>query len=82
MKFADPYITDDGSQRAHVDLHELKTLWLNTGTLCNLACENCYIESTPSNDRLSYLTLEEALPYLNEIQQNGLGTAGNRHYRR
>jgi uncharacterized Fe-S cluster-containing radical SAM superfamily protein len=74
MKFADPYITDDGSQRAHVDLHELKTLWLNTGTLCNLACENCYIESTPSNDRLSYLTLEEALPYLNEIQKNGLGT--------
>ena len=74
MKFADPYITDDGSQRAYVDLHELKTLWLNTGTLCNLACENCYIESTPSNDRLSYLTLEEALPYLNEIQQNGLGT--------
>lgn len=74
MKFADPYITDDGSQRAHVALHELKTLWLNTGTLCNLACENCYIESTPSNDRLSYLTLEEALPYLNEIQQNGLGT--------
>jgi wyosine [tRNA(Phe)-imidazoG37] synthetase (radical SAM superfamily) len=47
---------------------------LNTGTLCNLACENCYIESTPSNDRLSYLTLEEALPYLNEIQKNGLGT--------
>lgn len=74
MKFADPFITDDGSQRAHVALHELKTLWLNTGTLCNLACENCYIESTPSNDRLSYLTLEEALPYLNEIQQNGLGT--------
>jgi wyosine [tRNA(Phe)-imidazoG37] synthetase (radical SAM superfamily) len=74
MKFADPYITDDGSQRAHVALHELKTLWLNTGTLCNLACENCYIESTPNNDRLSYLTLEEALPYLNEIQQNDLGT--------
>lgn len=74
MKFADPFITDDGSQRAHVALHELKTLWLNTGTLCNLACENCYIESTPSNDRLSYLTLEEALPYLNEIQKNGLGT--------
>jgi wyosine [tRNA(Phe)-imidazoG37] synthetase (radical SAM superfamily) len=57
-----------------VALHELKTLWLNTGTLCNLACENCYIESTPNNDRLSYLTLEEALPYLNEIQQNDLGT--------
>lgn len=71
MKFADPYITDDGSQRAHVALNELNTLWLNTGTLCNLACENCYIESTPSNDRLSYLTLAEVLPYLDEIQRHG-----------
>jgi hypothetical protein len=25
-------------------------------TLCNLACENCYIESSPENDRLVYLT--------------------------
>jgi len=74
MKFADPYITADGSQRAHVALNELNTLWLNTGTLCNLACENCYIESTPSNDRLSYLTLDEVLPYLDEIQQGGYKT--------
>jgi organic radical activating enzyme len=71
MKFADLYITDDGSKRAHVALNELNTLWLNTGTLCNLACENCYIESTPSNDRLSYLTLDEVLPYLDEIQRDG-----------
>ena len=74
MPFADPLVTADGSTRAHVDLIQLTTLWLNTGTLCNLSCENCYIESTPSNDRLSYLTLEEVVPYLDEIQREGLAT--------
>lgn len=74
MKFADPYITEDGSQRADVRLTTLKTLWLNTGTLCNLSCQNCYIESTPHNDRLAYLTIEEVIPYLQEIQSIGYAT--------
>ena len=74
MKFADPYITNNGGQRAHVALTDLSTLWLNTGTLCNLACKNCYIKSTPSNDRLSYLSLAEVLPYLDEIQRDGYKT--------
>ena len=26
----------------------LETLWFNTGTLCNLTCRNCYIESSPT----------------------------------
>ena len=54
-KFRDPYQTADGSVRAQVALERLDTLWFNTGTLCNLACENCYIESSPTNDRLVYL---------------------------
>ena len=74
LKFTDPYETKDGSPRAHVALRELTTLWLNTGTLCNLSCDHCYIESTPSNDRLSYLTLDEVLPFLNEIEEEGYGT--------
>jgi hypothetical protein len=37
-------------------LKALETLWINTGTLCNLTCRNCYIESSPRNDRLVYLT--------------------------
>jgi organic radical activating enzyme len=74
LKFANPYETKDGSRRAHVALVELTTLWLNTGTLCNLSCEHCYIESTPSNDRLSYLTLDEVLPFLKEIEEEGYGT--------
>ena len=74
LKFRDPHRTKGGKQRAHVALHKLRTLWLNTGTLCNLSCQNCYIESTPSNDRLSYLTLAEVLPFLEEIEQENYGT--------
>ncbi|MGB0455120.1 MAG: radical SAM protein [Bacteriovoracaceae bacterium] len=67
-KFNNPYQTLDGSERAYVDFNGLKTLWLNTGTRCNLSCENCYIESTPTNDRLSYLTLEDVELYLQELR--------------
>ena len=40
-KFADPFLTADGSERASVPLSAPKTLWFNTGTLCNIACANC-----------------------------------------
>ncbi len=74
QKFSDPYITANGDKRASVDLKALKTLWFNTGTLCNLACINCYIESTPKNDALVYLTHTEATEYLDEIARNDLLT--------
>ena len=73
-KFRDPNVTAKGEQRAGVALRALKTLWFNTGTLCNLTCRNCYIESSPANDRLSYLTAAEAREYLDEIARNGLPT--------
>lgn len=65
-------ITAKGERRAHVALDKLHTLWINTGTLCNLTCRNCYIESSPTNDALVYLTLAEAEGYFDEAQ--GLGT--------
>ena len=73
-KFADPEVTADGEVRASVELKALETLWFNTGTLCNLTCANCYIESSPTNDRLAYLTLEEVRSYLDEIAHAGLPT--------
>ena len=73
-KFHDPDITADGQARASVTLDRLETLWLNTGTLCNLACANCYIESSPTNDRLEYITLEEAVSFFDEIASLNLGT--------
>jgi hypothetical protein len=75
-KFSDPRITAKGEERAAVPLYGLDTLWLNTGTLCNIACENCYIESTPTNDALVYLTLADALPFLGEAQAMGAREIG------
>lgn len=66
-KFRDPRVTAKGEMRARVALRELRTLWFNTGTLCNLACPNCYIESSPTNDALVYLSAAEVASYLDEI---------------
>jgi uncharacterized Fe-S cluster-containing radical SAM superfamily protein len=73
-KFRDPHVTAKGEQRASVKLNRLQTLWFNTGTLCNLTCRNCYIESSPKNDSLVYLTANEVSAYLDEIEEGGLGT--------
>ena len=72
-KFKDADITAGGERRASVAFTTLTTLWFNTGTLCNLACANCYIESSPLNDRLVYLTASEVTSYLDEIEREGLG---------
>ncbi len=68
-KFTDPERTAKGDPRARITLGKLKTLWLNTGTLCNLACKSCYIESSPRNDALVYLTLAEAERFLGELTE-------------
>src|SRR5215472_17459948 len=47
-KFRDPDVTARNEARAKVPLLALKTLWFNTGTLCNITCRNCYIESSPA----------------------------------
>jgi hypothetical protein len=66
-KFSDPEVTAKGEKRARVALEALRTLWINTGSLCNITCRNCYIESSPENDRLAYITRAEAGAYLDEI---------------
>src|SRR5438477_807953 len=73
-KFSDPRITAAGEPRASVALAHLRTLWFNTGTLCNVACRNCYIESSPRNDRLVYLTRAEVAAYLDEIERDRWAT--------
>lgn len=69
QKFVDPFVTATGAPRASVSLGALETLWFNTGTLCNLACDNCYIESSPRNDRLVYLTREEVRRFLDQARE-------------
>ena len=67
-KFRDPAITADGQPRATVPLSRPETLWFNTGTLCNITCANCYIESSPLNDRLVYITEAEMRDFLDQLE--------------
>ena len=74
-KFSDPDWTAHGEPRARVALAGLRTLWINTGSLCNIECRNCYIESSPDNDRLAYITAAEAARFFKGIAGACLGTA-------
>jgi len=73
-KFSDPDQTATGEPRASVPLEALTTLWINTGSLCNIECRNCYIDSSPENDRLAYITRSEASAFLDEIGDAGWPT--------
>ncbi|MCW8914617.1 MAG: radical SAM protein [Magnetovibrio sp.] len=70
-KFQDPFLTAKGESRATVGLSALKTLWFNTGSLCNITCENCYMDSSPKNDDLVYLAHGHVQTYLDEISSHG-----------
>ncbi len=67
-KFRDPNVTAKGESRARVALSHPKTLWFNTGTLCNIECTNCYIASSPTNNALVYITAAEVTDYLDQIE--------------
>ncbi|MCG6883220.1 MAG: radical SAM protein [Silicimonas sp.] len=72
-KFRDPLLTAKGEPRASVALTDPETLWFNTGTLCNIECVSCYIESSPKNDRLAYLTASEVTGYLDQLEDRKWG---------
>ncbi|MGR3513768.1 MAG: radical SAM protein [Paracoccaceae bacterium] len=75
QKFRDPLVTAKGERRASVALSNPETLWFNTGTLCNIECVNCYIESSPKNDRLVYLTTAEVEDYLDQLEARNWGVS-------
>ncbi len=75
-KFRDPDWTATGERRAAVSLSALRTLWFNTGTLCNVTCAHCYIESSPRNDALVYLTAAEAAGFLDEVAAGSVREVG------
>ena len=65
-KFEDPHLTAEGAARAKVAFTHPETLWFNTGTLCNIKCVNCYIDSSPINDALAYINADEVSNYLDQ----------------
>lgn len=72
-KFVDPKLTAKQEVRASVDFNRLETVWFNTGSLCNITCDNCYIASSPRADHFVYLTPEDVRPYLEEVDEMGIG---------
>ena len=70
-KFQNPFLTANGYERALVTLTQLRTLWFNTGSLCNISCVNCYMGSSPINDDLVYLSLNDVKRYLDEVEREG-----------
>lgn len=72
-RFEHPQITASGEARASVALTDPETLWFNTGTLCNITCQNCYIESSPTNDRLVYLTSADVADFLDQLEDRNWG---------
>lgn len=73
-KFLNQKFTMEGKLRASVKLNSLETLWFNTGTLCNLNCQGCYIDSSPYNKSLEYIKFEEVKSYIDEIIKNNMQT--------
>lgn len=72
-KFQSKQTTADGQERASVSLRNPETLWFNTGTLCNITCANCYIESSPTNDALVYMTADEVSDFLDQLEDRNWG---------
>lgn len=75
-KWRETDTTADGEPRAVVPLGRegqkgAETIWVNTGTLCNIACASCYIESSPRNDRLLYVTRKEIASALSDAEKRG-----------
>lgn len=67
-------MNEESGALARVKLAALETLWINTGSLCNLSCAACFMESTPRNDALAYMSAGEVSNLLDEIAQEKLGT--------
>ncbi|MFQ5438000.1 MAG: radical SAM protein [Paracoccaceae bacterium] len=68
-KFEHRRLTAMGEPRASVALGVLETLWFNTGTVCNIECVNCYIESSPKNDALAYLKPGDVRDFLDQAAE-------------
>lgn len=65
--------TRAGDPRGFIDAHQLKELWIHTGTACNLACPFCLEGSKPGDTRIPAMSLEELKPFIHEAADMGVG---------
>ncbi len=56
-----------------VDINSLDNLWFQvSGTICNIACNHCFNNSSPTNRKFEFLSLEECIGYLEESVHYGV----------
>lgn len=61
-----------GVARGKVPFLGFKELWFHTGTQCNLECIGCFEESSPTNKRLLFMTLDDMKPYVDQAVALGV----------
>ncbi len=72
-KHADNWlVTSKNEKRGYIQPQLLHELWFHTSTSCNLRCPFCLEGSKPGDDRLQFLTLEDAKPFIDEAVELGV----------
>lgn len=67
-----------GNPRAYVDPKTVdgrpvvEDLWVMQGSLCDLNCTHCYVNSSPRNGRLEQIRFDELQPHLEEAARFGV----------
>ena len=64
--------TATGDSRGYIQPECLQELWFHTGTNCNLRCPFCLEGSKPGDDRLAFITLDDARPFIDEALTLGV----------
>lgn len=64
--------TSKGDKRGYIQPQVLHELWFHTGTSCNLRCPFCLEGSKPGDDRLGFITLEDAKGFIDEAVEMGV----------
>ena len=64
--------TPGGQPRGYIESVALTELWFHTGTNCNLSCPFCLEGSKPGDNRIQFITLEDAKPFIDEALELGV----------
>ena len=64
--------TPGGEPRGYIDSQSLTELWFHTGTNCNLSCPFCLEGSKPGDNRIEFITLDDAMPFIDEAVALGV----------
>lgn len=64
--------TSQNEPRGYIQPQTLEELWFHTGTNCNLRCPFCLEGSKPGDNRIEFLTLDNARRFIDEALELGV----------